>query len=721
MFAATKRTITLWLALFWLFGLPALAQGEFNTWYFGRQAGLLFSNTGVQVLTDGALISGEGCASISDAQGQLLFYTNGITAWNRQHQVMTNGQGLGGFEDPIRSELPPNSATQGVTIVPLPGAARQYYVFTVDAAENGLQRGLQYSVIDMNRQGGLGEVVRKAVPVPVPLPEKRLTEKLVAVRHANQRDMWIVVHGWNSNIFLSYLLTVNGFTLPPVQSAGGIVHQGGANLRSDYNAVGYMKVSPTGQRLAVAQFSGAVEVFDFNYGTGVVSGPRRLPDVSRAIAQNYYGLEFSPNGQLLYVSSSPSLYQYDLLGGGVTEITRIPFAPVGANSALGALQLGPDQKIYGALYAAFMNSNGVCVINSPNTPGLGCGYQFNAVAGFSPGHNSQLGLPNVLVRPPVPGQLLVNFGLLRSELCLGQAAVFTASIYPEIPDAIVTWNFGEPAAGPANTAAGYTATHQYAAVGTYTTTMTVREVSGATHTYTQTVTILPYTQARLSVESAALCSGTPAVLRVTPVQPLGTTFRWQDGSTAAQYTATRSGRYWVEVTAPQRCPIRDSVNLSFLPIPSVSLGPDQTICADQQVVLAPTGQPLGSTYRWQDGSTAPSFTATAPGTYAVTVTSRDGCSSQAQVQLRFGDDCPLLIPNVITPNGDTNNETFRLVGLEPNVWDIQVYNRWGKRVYEQAQYSGQWAATGLPDGVYYYLLVHSSTGRRLKGWVEVIR
>ena len=270
MLAAAKWPIILWLALFGLFGFSAYGQGEFNTWYFGSQAGLTFSSTGAQALTNGALISGEGCATISDAQGQLLFYTNGVTAWNRQHQVMTNGQGLGGFEDVMRSELPPNSATQGVTIVPLPGAAGQYYVFTVDAAENGLQRGLQYSVVDMNRQGGLGEVVRKAIPVPVPLTEKRLTEKLVAVRHANQRDVWILVHGWNSNIFLSYLLTANGLTPAPVQSAGGIVHQGGANARRDYNALGYMKVSPTGQRLAVAQFSGAVEVFDFNYGTGVV-------------------------------------------------------------------------------------------------------------------------------------------------------------------------------------------------------------------------------------------------------------------------------------------------------------------------------------------------------------------------------------------------------------------------------------------------------------------
>lgn len=709
-----KWLVLLGLAIGGLGGRAAYGQAEFTTWYFGQQAGLTFSGTTAQALTDGALVSGEGCASISDAQGQLLFYTNGLTVWNRQHQVMPNGQALGGFEDAALSETPPNSATQGVTIVPKPGPGQQYYIFTVDAAENGLQRGLQYSVVDMTRQGGLGEVTTKAVRVAVPLGDGRLTEKLVAVRHANQQDFWILVHGWNSNVFLAYLLTSNGLDLAPVQSAGGTPHQGGTNARRNYNAVGYLKVAPTGRQLAVAQFNGPLEVFDFNYGTGVVSGPRRLPDVARALAQQYYGVEFSPNSQLLYVSSEPVLYQYNLLTGGVVAIATIPAA------TLGALQVGPDQKLYGALYARGTNSYGVCVIGSPNTPGLGCQFQFNAVPGFTPDHHSLLGLPNGLVRPPAPSQVLVNFGLQRSALCLGEAAVFTASIYPSLPGASITWDFGEPAVGTANTARGPLVTHQYATVGTYTVTMTVREGSGPTYSYSQRVTIQPATQAHLVAEPAPRCSQGPMVLRVAPIQPIGTTFRWQDGSTAAQYLATRNGRYWVEVTAPERCPARDSVEVTTL-APQVSFAPTPPICTGQQVLLTPTTQPPGTTYQWQDGSTNPVFAATAPGTYTVTVISGAGCTSQAQVQVPFGDDCPFSLPNVITPNGDAQNETFQAVGLEPKAWDLQVFNRWGRLVYEQPHYDNQWAAAGLAEGLYYYLLVQPTSGQRLKGWVEVIR
>jgi gliding motility-associated-like protein len=79
----------------------------------------------------------------------------------------------------------------------------------------------------------------------------------------------------------------------------------------------------------------------------------------------------------------------------------------------------------------------------------------------------------------------------------------------------------------------------------------------------------------------------------------------------------------------------------------------------------------------------------------------------------------LLIPTIITPNGDNQNETFRLPGLPTGPWQLSVYNRWGTRVYHTADYRQDWNASGLPDGVYYYLLQNPNQFAR-KGWVEVI-
>ncbi|GAB3583525.1 T9SS type B sorting domain-containing protein [Hymenobacter daeguensis] len=690
----------------------AVAQKEFDTWYFGNRAGISFTGGTARALSDGVMTSGEGSAAISDAQGNLLFYTNGIYAWNRLHRKLVNGRDMGAFKDSTRTELLPNSASQGVVAVPRPGSSTEYYVFTVDAAENGLRGGLRYSVVDMARQGGLGEVTTKNNPVQVPVGDGRLTEKLLAVRHANQRDIWILVHAWNSNVFLAYLLTPTGLATTPVLSAGGIIHQGGNNPRRDYNCIGYMRASRDGRQLAVAQYNNSLELFDFNYGTGIVSNPRLLGLLnSPNILAGFYGVEFSPNGNLLYATSGSSITQYNLVTGSQIQFSIVVYG--------GALQLAADNKIYVACYQNF-GSTSVGVIDAPDTPGLGCAYRANGVVWT--GRGSYLGLPNVMVRPPVPGTVLLNYGLLGTDVCEGETSFFTASVYPAIPDAVFTWNFGDPA-NPGNTASGPAVQHRYLRVGTYVATMTMHEVSGTTRTYAQTVRILPRSPARLQSNAATDCNSSisNALLTITPAQPPGTTYRWQDGSTASQLRATAPGLYWVEVTPPQQCTVRDTLRLAFVPSPTLTLRPEYVICVEDSLVLDPGPQPAGTTYRWQDGSTAPRLAARASGRYVVTVTNARGCGTTAETRVRYGDDCPFKIPNIITPNNDSDNDTFVLQGLEFKGWNLQVFNRWGGLVYQQAHYDNQWGAAGQAAGVYYFLLVNATSGRQLKGWVEVVK
>ena len=78
-----------------------------STWYFGNRAGIAFRDGGVQVLADGQMSTLEGCATVSDpATGELLFYTDGITVWNRLHEVMPNGTGLFGAVSYTHLTLP---------------------------------------------------------------------------------------------------------------------------------------------------------------------------------------------------------------------------------------------------------------------------------------------------------------------------------------------------------------------------------------------------------------------------------------------------------------------------------------------------------------------------------------------------------------------------------------------------------------------------------------
>lgn len=160
------------------------------------------------------------------------------------------------------------------------------------------------------------------------------------------------------------------------------------------------------------------------------------------------------------------------------------------------------------------------------------------------------------------------------------------------------------------------------------------------------------------------------------------------------------------------------------PGPAVQLGPDTTVCGPVAVRLAPRNAlPAGSTLRWPDSSTGPSFLATAPGTYWLETTGPGRqCSNRVPRIIKASTNCaaggggpggaanwpaPGNIPNIITADGDGHNDYFVLDGLVPAEWRVQVFNRWGRAVFEQATYDNGWNAAGLPVGLYYYLLRHA--------------
>ena len=156
-----------YLFLVYLIGLSwfSIAQNETKKWYFGAYAGLDFITSPPTILTNGALLSNEGCASIADASGNLLFYTDGATIWDKTHSIMPNGSGLTGN----------SNTTQSALIVKQPGNVNLYYVFTLAPQVSG---GLSYSIIDINLAAGNGSVIAKNYSLT-----SFSTEKLVGQRH----------------------------------------------------------------------------------------------------------------------------------------------------------------------------------------------------------------------------------------------------------------------------------------------------------------------------------------------------------------------------------------------------------------------------------------------------------------------------------------------------------------------------------------------------------
>jgi hypothetical protein len=362
-----------------LYSLPILPQaGPASNWYFGTNAGISF-NSGVPVaLTDGAMTTTEGVATISDQSGNLLFYTNGITVWNRNHLTMTNGTGLNGDQ----------SSTQSAIIVPVPSSNR-YFIFTSDAdATAGSGFGICYSEVDMNLSGGLGAITAtKNVSLQSPS-----CEKLCAVRHCNGVDTWVISHDWGNNTFRCWLVTAGGITTFAWSNAGVVVN---GITQGSY---GQLKANQQGDRLVACYYGFAgsglnrIEVYNFNNLTGAVTNAM---NISTEIG--VYGCEFSPNGQLIYASTNGgNLIQWNLSGGTLPSIQTSRTLVFSSGPFFGSLQLGPDGKIYAA-----RNSTALSVINQPNVPGLGCGYS-NLTISLA-GRNGRMGLPNFAPYfPPTP-------------------------------------------------------------------------------------------------------------------------------------------------------------------------------------------------------------------------------------------------------------------------------------------------------------------------------
>lgn len=354
----------LYLFILFFISSTAYAQKEANTWYFGEKAGITFEKGLPQKLDDGQLSTREGCATISDKNGNLLFYTDGIKVWNKNHDIISDTDKEGLLGNP--------SSTQSGVIVPAPNASHKYYIFAVD--EEGGKNGLSYSVLDMEAGNGLGKITQKNVILISPV-----AEKLTAVKHQNKTDYWIIAHKWNSNEYYAYILTEKGMKLAPTISAVGM-YMGDIMVKDEkdaINAIGYLKSSPNGKKLASAVYGKySSELLDFDNQTGKISAAITLEEPNKLL---HYGVEFSSDNSKLYISTGAtgSIFQYDISSNNADKIlaSKQNINPNPSEDNVWALQLGPD----GRIYVSIGNHNYLGVIENPNLAGRKSNYKKDGV------------------------------------------------------------------------------------------------------------------------------------------------------------------------------------------------------------------------------------------------------------------------------------------------------------------------------------------------------
>lgn len=413
-----------------LFPCALISQGETSNWYFGNGAGIRFNNDGsITNVKKSKLDTFEGCATISDAFGELLFYTDGITVYNKDHEIMLNGEDL--FGDP--------SSTQSALIVPKPEDPNLFFIFTVDTSSfvNDPDLGLHYSIVDVSNDNGLGAVTQKNIPLL-----NDCSEKITAViKNCFDRSLWVITlasqdgNQGTLNTFYAYEVNTSGVQNNPVKTTF-------PSLQID-DPRGYLKLSPDGTKLVSANSSDGLYLYDFDEATGVVSNqePITIPGTNK----NPYGVEFSPNSELLYVHASndildnsghsSSLLQYDLMSANIeASMIELDNRPL----FRGALQQAENGKIYRTIANSYNDGTPYLgVINNPNERGAAADYDHNAI--FLDDKNAMQGLPPFIQSFFGSTDLVQNSDGTSSStltLCSGETLLLEAD---SIPGATYFW------------------------------------------------------------------------------------------------------------------------------------------------------------------------------------------------------------------------------------------------------------------------------------------
>lgn len=356
------------------------SKGDYQ-WLFGGNSfidslngtQLNFLNTPVEVLPIQRNYSFDITnTSISNDDGNLLFYSDGCRIFDHNHEIMTNGDSIvSGYlyyeycGDTFGAPL-----SQGAIILPQPDHPDRYYYFNLNL-EDAYPWGsgflgvaptqLQYSIIQYDENTGNGAVLEKHIPA---VEDTLIRCCITAVRHGNGRDWWIVAPESHTPCYYLKLLTPEGITQTKYECSG--------SGWSDGDLQNQVVFSPDGSKYARTASQDGLVVYDFDRCNGSFSNPVKITFPNDTFY--YAGVAISPNSRFLYAMNRNKVYQFDLQATDIPSskvliAVRDSFAdPFPSRFYLS--MLAPDNKIY---IAGSGNFNYLHIINYPDSAGTACG------------------------------------------------------------------------------------------------------------------------------------------------------------------------------------------------------------------------------------------------------------------------------------------------------------------------------------------------------------
>jgi gliding motility-associated-like protein len=602
------KSSNLQIILFILLSASLFAQNEANIWYFQKNCGLDFNNGEPVLLFDGQIESGMANVTIADLHGDYLFSCE----WSRIYSsagIMENGTGL----------LSPGLS--GRAIVKWPGQEYLYYVFTA-VNPNHPDRGLNYCIVDISANNGLGSVIEKNIPITNGWDA---SDRVAIVKKVNSNNVWLIIRKNVEDSYAVFLIDENGINLNPIISPM-------PDREPNWESIqGFIKISYN-KKFLFANFGNQFEICQFNAKTGLVNYLYLIGPVDPQY-QGIRGYEFSPDSKYLYVNyiaasgDSNKIYQFDMSMINDSNSFINSHIYIGIGSA-NALQLARDGKIYCTpnpylpeTYLYYLS-----VINKPWIQGAGCDFESNSINLYP----NTIGwtLPNMLV------DYLLRFEW-TGEPCQGYPIHFKPNFIPT-PDSIV-WNFGEFA--PGSISHELSPSYSFQTAGVHEVKVDVWYPGGRFEHTSREIEIQPSPQPNLGPDTL-ICEGGSFTITANGS---GDYFAWSTGQVGTdEITVTDTGNYWVRAGFfSSGCLGYDTIHIGFHP---------QTIIDETNLQIIPTTcngasgsitglHALGSTpyaYQWLDLSgndygTDIDATNLPAGQYQLIITDGNGCETVSEV------------------------------------------------------------------------------------------
>jgi hypothetical protein len=682
-------------------------QSSNGLWYFGNLMGLNFSSgtatPDYAAYTNSTITSLEAATVVADSLGQLIFYSDGDTVWDRNHQsAITN---LSGTMSESKSQI---------LAFRKPGSLNHYLLFHGTASEDFPGKLMYSELIDT-----LNTIIPYRLNDSLPLPAGALVngEKLAAVPHCNGTDMWIIYCPMNFQVynpaldraFYVNLVTPNGITNATQTSPVPDVYTY-ANTLPPHNPVGQIKFSHNGKKMLTSSAWGPI-IADFNNITGAITNVQ----VADLTYFNSYSVSFSPDAKSIYYNSgilgqikgvtiSPAIGQPVLIYPG----------SVGAGDNV-AMQLGPDSLIY----FAHRNRNFMGCINNPNNPALSM-YVFNQVQ-FAPlpGLSGFTGMPNLIEARPIsyPNPILSYNYLNCGQVQFNIQGCFDNPTYQ--------WNFGNSTTSTLqNPIATYTATGSY--------TVTVNVLSNNVVVYTGTVVVYPIITNNPITGASVICAGSAAY----SVPPGYTAYLWTVAGGATITTPNTTNSIQVNATGTftltcvqylGTCVSTSTLTVTVNPRPTANAGADTLIaCTGGSLNLgvSATGGTPPYTYSWSPASAfvlsnvsnPVASNITAPFTAIAMVMDANGCTSLDTVQIILSNAPAPVVTISSLPQICDNGSPLNLLPYGTPSGG----NFFGNAVTAN-QFNPQLTGAGTFPVYYYYFDPVAGCGNTDTGFVNVLQ